>query len=275
MNKQNTRLFLQEEGAALIYPSQNIVVPAEGVDYAGTSKLYPFGSKAKEGTDTYYYCYFSTAMKTGMGAKFLVDISTAGLDWSTLVKAEQIGATTITMTASATLVNNAFQGGWVCINTVPPDTDNAMLQQRRITSSTPCASGGTTILTLDRPLTAAVTTSSAAFAMPSPFSNIGMLASPAVSHIGLATVYTTAGGYYGWVKTRGFCWITDLHEHLGKTNHFRALMWNEQGTLGPHISSDGAGYTAASLHPQQYAGFIVDANTTANGMSMIYLDGLD
>lgn len=260
---------MQDEGATLLYPSRKIVVPELGVHHVGLTQLYELGSKAYTTMGTWYYCYFTTAMKTGLGAKWNLAIGDTGVDWSALVQAQQIGDHTVQMTNTVALTANKLKGGWICINTVPPDAANAMLQQRGIIGNTASAANGTVTITLDEPLTAAVTTSSYAFAMGNPFSDVSCETSTVKSHIGLPAVYTTAAGYYGFVQTRGFCWISDYAATLGKTANQRQLVWDSQGALAPHL------YSLANHGQQQHAGFIVDDNTGDNGASLIYLTGID
>jgi len=278
MNLQNSRNWLQAEGAALLYPSQHIVIPneAQGPYYASADKRYEIGDVCYTSRGKFRYFYATGECRTGFLAAFMNVIGTVGIDWSALVQAQQAGDKTVTMTSPVAQTNNSMLGGSIVINAVPPDAGNQYVQQRTVVANTPCIAGGTTVLTLDYGLERAVTTASYAFVMPNPYSSLKTIgpstALPNVSFAGVPAVPITGAGYYSWLLTRGRCWITDEHASLGATDYMRQLVADEVGALAPHITTTTGSYTASKLISEQHVGFIIDNNTSHNGMTEVFIN---
>jgi hypothetical protein len=168
------------------------------------------------------------------------------------------------MTTPIAQTENGLRGGTIIINTVPPDAANALLQQRYITGNNAAAANKKVYIALDEPLRAAVTTASYAFCMRSPYTSVGYTTTNNRSVGGLPATTVTASGYFGWLMTRGFCWISDQAATLGTVDYQRQLVLGYAGGIGPHDST-------ALNAGQQHIGFIVDNNESHNGMTLIML----
>jgi len=267
MNKQNTRLFLQEEGATWLYPSQHVVVPQEelGVYYEGTTKLYEIGDVAYTQRGKFRYSLSSGICRAGRGCKFMNVIGTVGIDYSAVVAAQQVGDKTITMTSVVGQAANSLKGGTITINYLPPDSDDAYLQDRTVVGNTACAAGGTTVITLDYALTKALTTASYAFVMPNPYSDIAYDGGSGNSVAGIPATYISATGHYFWLQTKGRIWVAPQGT-VGKTAYAREVVWRHDGSIDIHdVASATAKYN-------QHAGFIIDNNASANGATEIFFD---
>ncbi|MBE3088314.1 MAG: hypothetical protein IMZ61_13885 [Planctomycetes bacterium] len=267
MNLQNTRLMMQREGSELLYPSRHVVVPNEelGVYYLGTTKLYEIGDLAYTQRGKYRYSYSSGICRAGMGNKFMNVIGTVGIDYSAVVQAQEIGDKTITMTSTVAQAADSLKGGTITINYLPPDSNNAYLQDRTVVGNAACAAGGTCVIALDYPLTVALTTASYAFVMPNPYSNIAYDTGSGNSVAGIPATYVSAAGYYFWLQTKGRIWIAPQGT-VGATAYAREVVWRHDGSIDIHdVASATAKYN-------QHAGFILDNNASANGATEIFFD---
>jgi len=144
-------------------------------------------------------------------------------------------------------------GGYVWINNGTSEHP----QRRRITANTVAASN-LSIVTVDRPLTSAVSTAggSSIEVFANPYAHVvdGNVANNAyASVVGMACIEAAAGTFV-WLQTRGPCWITS-DANTGKTANSRMLYFGQNGAV-----TDGHGLTYAG-HSYQPAGYAMDLNT--------------
>ena len=114
------------------------------------------------------------------------------------VSAASVGATTVTITSSATIVANALSGGFMVVTQTP-----GLGQTYKIASNTAVSSATGCVLTLEDPIRVALTTSSKIDVFPSAFN--GILVQPTSqtsSPVGVA-VKSTSGTQYAWIQSHG------------------------------------------------------------------------
>jgi hypothetical protein len=264
------------------FPCGPILQGATPIDLTGTAVDYPYlGIYTTETTQrfiygtryitydgaVYKYSKSSGACYTGELNKFQHAIDSVGIDYVVLPNTSAIGATEIVMTAALAQAKDTLAGGWIEFKTANTDAaGNETGMQRRIIGNTACGAGATTVVTLNGPLTAALTAATGyAFCMPNPYSSVAYDTAATNSACGLAATYIAATGYNHWEQTWGLAFCTDVAATLGKTDNQRQLVLAQNGGVSPHA------YATASVTAQQHIGFIVDDNATANGMSMIML----
>jgi hypothetical protein len=218
---------------------------------------------------TFRYAKSGAACWTGRGNVFYNAIPATGIDYSLLYSAAAVGATSVQMTNQGTVAQteDGLRGGFILLKPVTGSTDQ-VLQMRGIIGNT--AGGISDVITiyLDAPVSAALTTASYAFCMPSPWSDIRYLENATAyncSHAGVAAVNVTAASMYFWIQTWGLCWIAPQPE-CGATDYGREVVFRYDGSiqLRDYSSAQGGAYG-------QVAGFIVDNNTAANGATIIFL----
>jgi hypothetical protein len=214
---------------------------------------------------TFRYAKSGAACWTGRGNQFYNAIPATGIDYSLLYAAAAIGATSIQMTNQGTVAQtlDGLRGGLIILKPVTGSTDQ-VLQMRGIIGNT--AGGVSDVITiyLDAPLTAALTTASYAFCMPSPWSDIRYGALTYASFAGVAAVNVTAASMYFWIQTWGLCWIAPQAE-CGTTVYERDVVFRYDGCI-QHRGTAGIDGLSG-----QHAGFIVDNNAAANGSTIIFL----
>lgn len=238
-----------------------------GIHTAETTQRYICGTRFLMWDGAVYkYSKSSGACYTGQLNKFQNVIGTVGIDYVVLPNAAAVGVTDVVMTAAVEQTKDCLAGGWIEFKVTNTDAaGNQTGQQRRIIGNTACAAAGTTTISISGPVTEALTTSSYAFCMPNPYTSVKADTLATTSACGIAAVYVSATGYYHWEQTWGLAFVSDTAATLGKTDHERQLVLNQQGSVSPHA------YATAAATAQQHIGFIVDNNASANGMSLIML----
>lgn len=238
-----------------------------GIYAADTTQRYIYGTRFLMWDGAVYkYSYSTGACYTGQLNKYQNVIGTVGIDYVVLPAEASAGDTKVLMTAAVAQAKDTLAGGWIEFKTVNTDAaGNQSGIQRRIIGNDVIAAGGTGYIYLNAPLTVALTTSSYAFCMPNPYSSVKVDSLATTSACGLSAVYVSAAGYNHWEQTWGLGFCTDTAATLGKVDHERQLVLNQQGSVAPHA------YLIAQATAQQHIGFIVDNNASANGMSLIML----
>jgi len=192
---------------------------------------------------------------------------------TTLAASSSIGDSTITIAdAAATL--NEYKGGYVTMFSTP-------VQTRGILSNT-AVSGGNTIITLDEPLTAAVTIASTyTEVLHNPYSNLRLTAGPSggdagndySSVAGIPCAITTVANYYLWVQTWGPIWVNPHGSSLqdaGITGSERKVVFDCEGSIT--LEDDATHGPCAGGEDMQPAGFIIDRSAAGtSGPPLIML----
>lgn len=112
--------------------------------------------------------------------------------------AAAVGATKITLQLGATAaVANEYAGGLLIANDVSPEGETYRISQHPAADAS-----GTLVVTLDRPILTAVTTSSEFTLVHNTWRKTIVAAAFTLRAAGVALVDATAA-YYGWLKTRG------------------------------------------------------------------------
>lgn len=215
------------------------------------------------------YAKSGGACWVGRGVTFENAIPATGIDYSLLAANAAVGAKSVVMTNQGTcaIAEDELKGGTIVLKLLTGSNDSA-LQQRGIIGNTADASvghNGEVTIYLDAPLTAALTTASYAFCMPSPYNNLKYDASSqSKSYAGIPAVYVSAANTYFWVQTWGLLWIAPQDE-VGKSTKQRDIVFKEDGSVQHKGTTD-----AAYLNGQR-AGFVVDNNNANNGSTQIML----
>jgi len=217
----------------------------------------------------FVYCKSAGACSVGRGNVFNNAIPATGIDYATLAAASALGAKSVQMTAVVTHTADDLANGHIVLKPTSTSTDHE-LQQRMVVGNTAAAIGATVTIYLDAPLTEALTTSSYAFVMPSPYSAVKYSEGSDAynkSHIGISAVEVTAANVYHWEQYAGRCWLAPQGE-CGTTDHGREVVWRYDGSiqLRDYSSAIGGAYG-------QVAGYILDDNSLANGATEIMLTG--
>jgi len=219
---------------------------------------------------SFVYCKSSGVCYTGQGNSLFNAVPATGIDYSAVYAAAAIGAMSIKMTNQGVVAQteDGLAGGTIILNH-SGTSDNSDLQMRGIVGNT--AGGVSDVITiyLDAPLTAALTTSSYAFCMPSPYSSVKAGDLPACSKVGIAATYVSAANMYHWEQYEGRCWIAP-QAGCGSTVHGREVVWRSDGSIQLRALTTGA---TVNGEEQQVAGYIMDNNTAANGSTEIMLTG--
>jgi len=213
----------------------------------------------------FVYAKSGSALYTGRGNYFQNAVPATGIDYSVLPTAAALGAMSIQMTNQGTVAQteDGLRGGTIILKPASDSTD-AELQFRGIVGNS--AGGVSDVITiyLDAPLTEALTTSSYAFCMPNPYSDIRYgITDGTKTFAGIAAVEITAASYYFWLQIKGRCWLAP-QSGCGTTAFYRTVYWRHDGSVDLH-SNIGTNVT------DQIAGVILDNNGGANGSTVISL----
>lgn len=204
---------------------------------------------------------------TGRGNLFYNRVPTVGIDYKVLSASAAIGDTLVKTLAIVTHTEDDLRGGHALFKLTNTSADSA-LQMRLITGNTATAIGSEMIIYLDAGLNVALTTASYIVAMPSPYTDIRFPESSGhgatQSYAGIAAAYVDAADKYFWVQTWGECWIAPQGE-CGISSKQRDLVFKEDGSL------QHKGTTDATWLNGQRAGYILDSNVAANGLTKMML----
>ena len=223
----------------------------------------------------FVYCKSGGACYTGLGNILYNAIPATGIDYANNVAANAaVGAKSVVITNGATVAQtlDGLRGGTILFKQLTGSDDTA-LQCRGIIGNTVAAKSAACTIYLDAPLTGVLTTSSYAYCMPSPYSDVRYndnveLAGKA-SHVGFAATYVSAANMYHWEQFKGRIMGVSLHGNPGDASgdYYRELVWRYQGSLQER------GTTAILGIGQQVAGYIMDNNTSENGATEVMLTG--
>lgn len=214
------------------------------------------------------YAKSGAACWSGRGCKFGNEIPAVGIDYKVLTENAPRGQDWVKTLAIVTHTADDLRGGHALFKLINTSNDSA-IQQRLITGNSAAAIGVEMTVYLDAGLSAALTTLSYIVAMPSPWSNLRHGVHPGNddkrSHAGVPAVYVDAADKYFWCQTWGEVWVAPDGE-CGTTAHGRGLVWRYDGSVQLHHAT-----TAMDGAQQQLAGFCLDANLAANGMTKMML----
>ena len=201
---------------------------------------------------------------TGRGCYFNNAVPAVGIDYVLLTENAPVGQAYVKTTATVAHTADDLRGGHALLKPVAASTD-AVLQMRLITGNTAADAAGEITVYLDGGLTAALTTLSYIVAMPSPYTDLRYGGSTYyMSYAGIPATYVDAADKYFWVQTWGVCWIAPQGE-CGTSQYQRDLVFKEDGSL------QHKGTTDATWLNGQRAGFILDNNAGANGLTKMLL----
>jgi len=184
-------------------------------------------------------------------------------------RAASAGDTKVSITVGASdgpssngaLAADYLQGGYVVIF-----SDSVVTMLRQIVGNTVVASGGTSILTLDFPLNAAVATADSYLeAMASPYRSIKASTTGDTNRgfIGLPLVEATSGQHC-WIQTWGPCWISPQAD-VGATGHSIQVVARYDGSIQEHENYSAGDTPTVSEYrngvAQQHVGFVLSHAT--------------
>jgi len=219
------------------------------------------------------FCYSLSSGEcyTGRGNAFQNTISSSanGIDYRVLYAAQNKGDSSVQMlnAGSSAIAENYLAGGQIVIKLLTGSSDAALMMRTVVGNTAAVASSGICTIYLDRPLDQAVTTSSYAFVMPSPFTNIKYESTSGTkSFAGPAAAYVSATGYFFWTQMYGPYWLAP-QSRVGTTAYYRTVYWRHDGSIdiGTQINSSVT---------DQRAGYILDNNADSNGVTVIQLTGM-
>lgn len=248
--------------------------PGQDIHVASAIQRYDLGARRVTGDGRVFrYAKGSnTISRTDFGVKFWNQIGdgiAAGL-----ASAQAIGDTTISIVAAAGATKDEYRGGYVIIHIA------AHIQFRGILRNTAAGAGGTTIITLDAPLTVAVDAAQYTEILQSPYSNVRLTAGPSggdagVDHdsvAGIPAVLTTAVDMYLWIQTWGPIWINPHGDAgTGVTGGERTLVFDAEGSVCVADESGHGGGTGDDTGDAQRAGFIIDRGGSGPPLVMLQI----
>jgi len=223
----------------------------------------------------FVYCKSSGPCYTGLGNCLFNAIPATGIDYANNVAADAaVGAKSVVITNGATVAQteDGLRGGTILLKQLTGSDDTA-LQCRGIIGNTAAAKSANCTIYLDAPLTGALTTSSYAYCMPSPYSSVKWLETVGqggmCSHVGVAATYVSAANVYHWEQFKGRVMGLSCQGSPGSAGdeHKRELVWRYQGSV------QFRGTTAVTGLNEQVAGYIMDNNIAGNGATEIMLTG--
>lgn len=200
------------------------------------------------------------------GLKFWAEIGD-GIAYTAPLQIEAIGGTTIYVDAGAAgvVTKDQLVGGYVIVHTAT-DYDS---QFRGIIGNTLADSDGYTTITVDAGWTKDIETGYGVEVYPNPYASVriasaggggGGTPNEYSSVAGIAMLKTTAANRYLWLQTWGPVWINP-HGTAGTTvtADRRGLVFDREGSISAIDESVSTDVT------QQYAGFIINRESSGNG----------
>jgi hypothetical protein len=229
----------------------------------GTTQLHIPGTRSiTYDGKVFKYGGYKGTVKAGYGA---FNITPAVNIAANLPIAAAVGDTTVTVTVGATsgyaangaVAANELAGGYLVFGHDELD----LVQTRTILANTAVAAGGgTSVLTLDIPVSGIITTSGYTEVHFNPYRYLGAPGGDVYNAVmGVPTV-AGATGYFGWIQTWGPC-----HVVAGGAD---TVPGNSAGDRTVYFVGDGSvnGGTALTVESGwQSAGFIIDSTASGTG----------
>ena len=243
----------------------------QGTRTQSVTQNYPLGTKMVTADGRVFrYCKARTALNTEFGACYNAKTITNAVAPVQATGAGLLGAITVTLTVAATdglttngiIALNELAGGYIVIG----NGTNQHPMNRMIISNTAVAQGGgPCTVTVDEALDQAVTVGT---------TNIETLMNPFILSDGNVTPggYATFIGmpacemtinYYGWVQTKGPCWITS-DGNTGKVATDKKCYFEANGSIK-------SASTATSATLQQLAGYGLDLGSAGGNAPFVNL----
>jgi predicted RecA/RadA family phage recombinase len=220
-------------------------------------QLYPLGTRYVDPVDgrVFRYAQAGTAgWKPGKGAFFKGAIVIG----ENVHVAAAIGDTEVVI-EQASITANAWAGGYIVMG----HGSEATTQNRRIVSNTASADSTNHVtVTLDSPLTAALTTSSYCEIIINPYHDLQTTTGEYNGVAGVPAAVAT-DDQYGWVQTWGPCWICPGGAGTpGSTAMERTVYFVGDGSINGDV-----GFVDPTTEPErrQVAGFIIQQDSAGSG----------
>lgn len=252
-------LFDTNETEPIIVPWNDVVfgAPLAGVgdqdlyDALTTTQHYPLGTERWRGGRKFHYAKVGAAgWVPNMAAKFMGGTAISEVAHA----AADVGDVTILIEQSG-ITANLWKGGFVIMHTAGGTQQNRQI----VANSASAVSTNHVTVTLDGPLTTAVTTSTLVEIIASHWSDLQSTSDEYASHAGWPTMPGTVG-QYGWVQDGGPCWNTPGGSTTpGDSAQDRMVYYVGDGSVngGAHLTYQGSGY--------QPAGFIIEKDSSGVG----------
>ncbi len=240
-----------------------------------TTKNYPLGTK-RESNDGRIWRYSKAlgVAHAGFGAWFDAPVTIShALPTQTGAATGLAGCSVVKVTVDSndgftgngSLAADELVGGYIVIGN--GGGGEATVQQRIITANTAvAASGGTTFITLDAPLTIGVSGSDYCEVIDNPWGHMrGGLTSASgekASFGGVPASLTAANDYF-WLQSEGPSWVCP-NSNPGSSAADRTVYWNANGTV---IGGEDATVESG----RQRAGYIMENSAAGDGPPFVYL----
>ena len=194
------------------------------------------------------------------GVKFWAELGD-GVGYVLPQQAQAVGDNTLKIAAAGKTLDE-LRGGYVIVHTHTAYDD----QFRGILGNTVTDSSGNIVLTLDASFTVAITTAFGVETYPNPYDSVrsrgagGPGGDRYSSVAGMPAVLTTVADQYLWLQTWGPCWVNP-QGILGYTvtADRRGLLFDFEGSI------TGQDVQTATTSKMQYAGFIINRESSGNG----------
>ena len=202
---------------------------------------------------------------TNFGLKFWAELGD-GIAYTAPLQVQSVGDTTIKVDSGkgdAGIAKDELVGGYVIIHTHGESYD----QFRGILSNTLADANGYVTITLDAPLTIAIELTFGVEVYPNPYASVQV---KQASHggggdryssvAGMANIKTAVANQYIWIQTWGPRWINPQGD-VGSvvTVDRRGLVFDYEGSITQ------VDVNIATTAKMQYAGFIINRESVANG----------
>lgn len=210
---------------------------------------------------------------TQFGLKFWAEIGD-GIGYTAPKQTQEVGDTTIKVDSGkgeAGVAKDELVGGYVIIHT----GDDQYQHFRGIVANTIADADGYVTITLDAPLKVAIKVTYGVEVYPNPYASVRVSSAGAPdcgapdeysSVAGMPNVKTTVANQYIWIQTWGPIWVNP-HGTAGTaaTADRRGLVFDREGSISSISETVGYGADSTLGLAQQYAGFIINRESVANG----------
>lgn len=178
-----------------------MMISKQDVFVTSATQNTDLGAQATTGDGRYFrYCYVAGGATTLVPGTLVQSAAQSTSNYQKLgvSVAGAVGATTVTIGSSVTIVANALSGGLLTVA-----SGTGIGYTYKILSNTGVSSAAGCVITLEDPIVVAFTTSAVVNLQPNPYS--GIIINPTTqtgTPLGVA-VSPVAGSSYGWIQTKG------------------------------------------------------------------------
>lgn len=229
----------------------------KGLYNIDTTKKYKLGTSLQtpDGRVFYYGEAGTSGVNAGWGAFFEI---TQTMAYEAIHVAAVAGQNTVVIN-QASIAKDEWAGGYIILGHNSAATE----QNRYILSNTATNSDTHVVVTLDGPLSVALSTSEGVEIIPNPYSNLQTKASQEYCGVAGVSAVTATTGQFCWFQTWGPLWVTPGGAGTpGSTACERTVYFQGDGAIVGDV-----GFADPTTEPErrQVAGFIIQKDSAGAG----------